>query len=203
MKGNACIPFEAGARELGIELGLSEEALRVAGELGEHERLARHRLCLRRKSIREKVNTNSAAPGLATRAASSIARRNCAAERARFQMPWAITKIDAAVAQRDALHGREQSMKPAVEMILAGAVGGGNQHRPREVGTDDVPAKTREREGVASGAASDIERAPGVQALQLLRRKRHQHRVRRRLRKSRDGAGCIHGEPASGSTFET
>lgn len=42
--------------------------------------------------FREKVNTNKAAPGLATRAASPSAPRKVATEGARFQMPCAITK---------------------------------------------------------------------------------------------------------------
>src|SRR4051794_25031704 len=51
VKAHARIPHEADATQLGVELGLGEEALRFAGEFGEDERLAGDGRDLRWKGV--------------------------------------------------------------------------------------------------------------------------------------------------------
>ena len=65
----------------------------------------------------------------------------------------------------------------------------GGQHRPRQVGADDTPARLDERRGVARGAAPDVDRDTVRHARELAGGKLHQHGIRRRTHETRDGVG--------------
>jgi hypothetical protein len=86
---------------------------------------------------REKVKTNRPAPGQATRAASAIARRISAAERARFQMPCASTRAALASRSGMASMGTQASQtRPPPR---------GLEHGPGQVRGKDAGAERRHR----------------------------------------------------------
>ena len=112
--------------------------------------------------VLENVKTKSPAPGLATRAASRTAPRNCAADRARFQMPCAMTRSTesdpsgrcsmGAITRFRLPAGRSARARPAA----ASSIG------PDRFDPDDVPAEAGERNRVAASPAADVERAHGA-----------------------------------------
>ncbi len=88
-------------------------------------------------------------------------------------------EIDAAVANRKHVHGRERQVKAVAELIVPHALGDRAQHRPREVEAGDMPAELCERYRVASRAAADVKRARVPTAAQFAFREPHQDGVRR------------------------
>ena len=111
------------------------------------------------KVLREKVKTKSAAPGAETRAASRSACRNSVAERARFQMPWAMTKSQ--LPSGSGIRSMPESARwspgsdPPVRRCAARQR---SQHRQRVVEADDVPAQVCQRNRIACCAAAQVER---------------------------------------------
>jgi len=75
------------------------------------------------------------------------------------------------------------------QRLAAYALDAGGQHRPRQVGADDTPARLDERRGVARGAAPDVDRDTVRHARELAGGKLHQHGIRRRTHETRDGVG--------------
>jgi hypothetical protein len=189
MEAHAGISEETDATQLGVELRLGQKALRLAGELREHERLAGYRRRLGWEGISgEREHEESRAGFRHPRPFLECPPELRGGTR---EIPDAMRddKIEAAVARRNALHWRENDMNSAAESMLMRAIHGGSQHRPRQVDADDVPPQPRERERVAPCAAADVEQAPATGALQLLLRECHEHGVWWRLRESLDRAG--------------
>ena len=56
-------------------------------------------------------------------------------------------------------------MQSVVESTLPPARGSGAEHGPRHFGADDRPAEARKRDGVAPGAAAEIEHARPVREI--------------------------------------
>ena len=147
---------------------------------------------------REKVKTKSDAPGRATRAASSTAARNCAVVRARFQMPCATMKsmLPPAIGRCSIGASTRPSLCPGAS-VVSRCRAAWSMPSDRSV-AGNGPALKHERNGVASGAAADVQQlpraagAPGGGHI-------HQRLIGRRLREAADVAASLHGVPDNGS----
>ena len=189
MEGYAGIPHEADATQLGVELGLGEEALRFAGELGEHERLAGNRRDVRWKGVsREREHKESRAR---LRYASRLVERLSELRGGTGEIPDAVRndKVEAAVSHWEVLHRRQDHMKSILVSMFVRATRDGAEHGPRQVCAYHLPSEANERERVAPGAAANVEHAPVAGALQLPLGERHEHGIGGRLCESRHGTG--------------
>ena len=114
------------------------------------------------KVDRENVNTKSPAPGLATRAASRMAARNCAVDRARFQMPCPITRSTDCEAIGSRSIGAITRLTRCPGHSARARRAAAPQHWCRQIQSDDSPAEVGERNRVAASPAPEIERATGT-----------------------------------------
>ena len=181
---------------------LGDEALRLAGELGEDEGFTSHGLSRRRKGMSREREYEQTRPRLCH--TGRLAERPPKLRGGTSEVPDTVRdhEIDTAISRGNALHRGQDQLKAVVESICLRTTGGGAQHGPGEIGADDRPAETRERDGVPPRAAAEVEgaRAPG--APQFLLREGHQYGVRRRLRESRHGAGSAPRRSGKGSMLD-
>ena len=150
--------------------------------------------------FRENVNTNSAAAGRATRAASPTARRNSAPDRARFQMPWAITRSQVRSPMGTRSMGASvRCTRPATCSCRARLEAATSMGHDRSVPMTSHPS---------SAIGTAFRPAPHPRSIARPSRTRASSRVANPMRtwfggecaKPATVAGALHDDPASGST---
>ncbi len=108
VRGTAGSGAKPTSRQLADELLRGQEALRLAGELGEDERLAGDRRGRGRKGVAREGEDEERGAGSRDPRGLAERRRNSAAERARFQMPCAMTRSQLPSASGSPVHGGER-----------------------------------------------------------------------------------------------
>ena len=161
------------------------------------------RLRLRRKRVAREGEHEQRRARLATRAASSSARRNSAPERARFQMPCAITgsKLRSRAGRPPSAPESREIGRQRVPLVH------GSRRRHKAWATTGRcrprSAPARERHRVASGAAADIEHACAGRPFQLLSANDMRTAFGADRANPATVPGALQCDPASGSISET
>jgi hypothetical protein len=163
-------------------------ALRLSGELREHERLAGDRLGLRRKRVpREREHEQA---GAGSRDAGRLANRPAELGGRPRQIPAAVGdhEVEAAAARGDLVHGRVHQVQTR-HVLVPRARRGRREHGPREVQADHVPARPHQGNRVPRGAAAEIERPRRAPPLELGRGESQEDVVRGGLHEARHRGG--------------